>query len=89
MTARGSIAGLALLAACVQVPTLDARLTAADRNAAYPALIDIAPVLAAVDGRAAAPDLSGLDARIARLSARAAILRAPVLSAADRARLGL
>ena len=89
MTKAWSIAGLALLAACVQVPALDARLTAADRTAAFPALIDIVPVLAAMDGRGGAPDLTALDARIARLSARAAILRAPVLSAADRARLGL
>jgi hypothetical protein len=92
---RGSAPGvatgatLALVAACAQVPALDARLTNADRTAPYPALIDIAPVLAAAEARAPMPDLSALDARIARLSARAAILRAPVLSASDRARLGL
>jgi hypothetical protein len=78
-----------MLVACTQVPALDARLTDADRAAPYPDLIDIAPVLAEVDARAAAPDLSGLDARIARLAARAAILRAPVLTVAERARLGL
>jgi len=75
-----------LLSACTTFPSLDAVLTPVDRAAAYPALIPLDAILAQADAAAstAAPDMS---TRIARLNARAAALRAPVLPAADRARL--
>jgi hypothetical protein len=76
------------LAACTAVPAVDARLSAADRAAAPPALVPLGPLLARIDAGAAVT-LPSLDARIARLAARAAILRGPVLTPADRARLGL
>ncbi|MCC7321502.1 MAG: hypothetical protein IT542_11070 [Rubellimicrobium sp.] len=78
---------LALLtAACTQFPELDARLTAADRSAPYPALVPLGPLIAAAgaDDRAALPDLA---ARIAALRARAARLRGPVIAPADALRL--
>ena len=75
-----------VLASCAQFPALDARLTEADRAAPYPALIPLGPLLAQADalGTSVAPSL---DLRIARLSGRAAALRGPVLTGADRARL--
>ena len=79
---------LLLLAACAEVPALDARLTDADRNAPFPALVPLGPILAAADSTATTAPAS-LDARLNRLAARAALLRRPVLTAADRARLGL
>ena len=74
------------LAACAQFPALDTRLTDADRAAPYPALIPLGPLLAQTDamGTAAPPDQT---ARIAALADRAAALRRPVLTPADRARL--
>ena len=78
------------LAACAEpavVSAVNARLPDAGLAAEAPALTPLGPLLAEVDGRAPAPPLAGLDGRIARLEARAAGLRPPVLSAADRRRL--
>jgi hypothetical protein len=82
-----ALAPLLFLAACAQVPALDGRIPAADRAAPPPALVPLGPILALAGAGAPAPVT--LEARLDRLSARAAILRGPVLSAADRARLGL
>jgi hypothetical protein len=86
------LAPFALLAltACAPAPDLGGRLSDADRTAPYPALVPLGPLLAAADASGTVlPPGNSLDTRIARLSARAAILRAPVLTSADRARLGL
>ena len=77
---------LPVLAACAQFPALDAQLTAADRAAPYPALIPLGPLLARADAMGSAPAPSP-EQRVAALAARAAALRRPVLTPADRARL--
>ena len=78
------------LAACAEFPALDARIGPEAAAAPYPALVPLAPILAAADSqpRAAAGVEAGLASRIAALRARAATLRGPVLTTADRQRLG-
>jgi len=61
------------LTGCATFPTLDATITDADRAAPFPALVDIAPLVAQSQA-APQPDIS-MSARIAALQARAARLR--------------
>jgi hypothetical protein len=75
------------IAACVSLPALEDRLTEADRAAPPPALVPLAPILAAADRPTVG--LAMLDSRLARLAARADLLRRPVLTPRDRERLGL
>ncbi|MBW7922870.1 MAG: hypothetical protein H3C51_12330 [Rubellimicrobium sp.] len=63
------------LAACAGFPELDARLDDADRNAPWPALVPVAPLLAEA-GAPGATASGDLDARLAALRARADALRA-------------
>lgn len=77
----------ALLAGCTAFPVLD--LPVADRDAPFPALIPLGPVLAqaaALDDGAGDP-ASGLDARVDDLNARAAALRGGGIDPATRARM--
>lgn len=83
-----SLAILTCLAACVQFPALDGTVTEADRTAPYPALIPLAPLIARAGGLDQPVIQSGpLDARIARLNARAAALRGAIIEPATRARM--
>ncbi|MFN6979133.1 MAG: hypothetical protein ACK4OP_13475 [Gemmobacter sp.] len=68
---------LVLLAACSALPPdLDGAETAAARTAPYPQLVPIDPLLAAeTAGTASAADTAAVEARAARLTARAAALR--------------
>lgn len=82
---------LALIAACTQMPALDGRIDAAAREAPYPALLPLGPLLARASGGSrtvGSPDLSAdLPRRLAGLERRARALRGPVMTAAERARL--
>lgn len=80
---------LLALAACSDFPVFDATIDAAARAAPYPTLTPLDPVLAAADAPSAITPTSvaQTDSAIADLRARAAALRRPVLSGADRTRL--
>lgn len=77
----------ALLSGCTAFPALD--LSVADRNAPFPALIPLGPVLAqaAALGDGAIDPVSGSDARIDNLAARAEALRGGIIDPATRARM--
>ncbi|SLN27939.1 hypothetical protein [Roseisalinus antarcticus] len=79
----------ALQAGCARFPALDSRLTEADRNAPYPALVPIGPILEqAAEASGEADPAAGLDARAAALRNRAAGLRSPVVPDETRRRMG-
>lgn len=77
---------VAFLAACSDFPELDtSELSLAG---AYPRLLSVAELQAMqANARTAEEDMRILEIRAANLRARAERLKAPVLSAADRARL--
>lgn len=76
------------LAACADVPALEDRIDATARDAPFPALINIDPLLAQTY---AAPqsqaEVADMNARIAGLRARADRLRGPIIPASLRARM--
>lgn len=74
----------AALSGCAQFPEVEAALSPEAERAAYPALLPIDDILArSAEGGIAGPDLAAaLEIRAARLRARAAALRAPVIDAA-------
>lgn len=77
-----------MLAACTPFPDLDDTLDPAVRDAAFPKLIPLEPVLAGVpDTRTKPAVLVNVNARIAALNARANRLRGPVIPASTRARM--
>lgn len=83
---------LIALVACTPRPQLNGTIDAAARNAPYPVLVPLAPLLAQADAAAATSQITpasvaDFDARIAALHARAIRLRGPVISAATRARM--
>lgn len=86
---RFSLPFLIALAACAQFPELDGTVSPDLANAPFPDLVPLAPLFAQANTTARnAPEVaSTLTPRLAALNARAARLRGPVLSAADRARL--
>lgn len=82
-------AGAALLAACTQFPALDRTITPELEAAQYPDLVPLGPVLASARSSGTEPEqaTAAIDARVARLKARAARLRGSVLNGAERQRL--
>jgi hypothetical protein len=82
---------LALLAltGCTQFPALDRTITPAMEAADYPELVPLDPLLAGIRDSAVDPVEmeTALSGRLARLRAKAARLRGPILSAGERARL--
>lgn len=80
---------LLVLSACTQFPELDRTITPALENADYPALVPLEPLLAAAKAGRIDPvqTEATLNARIARLRARAARLRGAVLTGRERQRL--
>lgn len=83
---------LLILSACTQFPELDARVGPDATRGPYPDLVPVAPLVARADGLEASPTtspeaLANVDARIARLKARAAGLRGPVIPAPVRTRM--
>ena len=78
---------LIALAACADFPEVDALESAAARNAPFPALLPTAAFEGGPAPRLSPATGAALEGRIAALRARAAALRGPVLTAADRARL--
>lgn len=81
-----SFCGIALLAACGDMPQLAAPEPA---PGAAPAILPLEPLLAQIPaaGTIVAVDPTGLSARAARLRARAATMRGPVADPETRARL--
>lgn len=77
----------AVLTACAQVPQLDGTIDAAARDAPFPTLTPIGPILAQAQAtsQVSAADVGDISARIAALQSRAAILRRPVIDNATRA----
>jgi hypothetical protein len=78
---------LTLLTACAQFPALDEGVSEADRNAPYPTLIPLAPLIAQADALGGSVSNIGFDGRIATLNARAAALRGGIIDPATRARM--
>jgi hypothetical protein len=91
MTYRAHIALLvtAGLAACTQFPDLDRTISPEVASADYPALVPLEPLLAAaIVGRVDADQTQAeLEARVARLRARATRLRGSVLTGREKQRL--
>jgi len=85
------IAALGLAAGapgCTQFPDLDASVTDAARAGPYPDLVPLDGLQARLATSRIAPDtLPAIEARIARLRARAARLRGSVVDGATRARM--
>lgn len=87
-----ALLALGALAACAEFPEIAARIPAGERSAAPPALVALGPVLAAadraiLDTRATEAAVAEVETRVARLRARAAGLRGPVIDRATRARM--
>ena len=83
---------LAFVAGCGGVLVPEGKLRQPDPTAAYPSLIDLAPLLAqaeAFGGTAqdATARTGALAGRIAALNGRAAALRGPIIDPATRARM--
>jgi hypothetical protein len=77
---------LAGLAGCGDFPELENSASA--RAAEYPVLLPLDPLLAQAEGGQIMPEtVANLDARIARLKARADALKTPVISAEEMDRL--
>lgn len=81
---------IAGLGACADFPEIDGTIDAAARNADFPTLQPLAPLLVAANqtGTQINPaSVVNFDTRIAALRTRAARLRGPVVDAATRARM--
>ena len=78
-----------LLSGCTQFPELDARTTdPALTRADYPALVPVGPLLDGAEApRIAEGEAAAMAARVARLKARAARLRATVVDGGTRRRM--
>ncbi len=78
----------ALLAGCSDFPELDDAVSPTARKAGFPNLLPIDQLIAgAQEVQITEETVTTLQARIARLNARAARLRGPVIDAATRARM--
>lgn len=86
------ILALTVVTACTTFPDLGAQIDANARNAAYPTLQPLAPVLAKAanaqsHGQITAASEAAFDDRIARLRTKSAALRGPIIDSATRARM--
>lgn len=73
---RVVVACVLLLTGCTDFPDLDERLTAADADQPFPALVPAETILAGAQDPSIKTDTqSSLDARVAALEQRAAVLR--------------
>lgn len=85
---RMVLACVLLLTGCTDFPDLEGRLTAADADQPYPALVPAETILAGAQDPAIQSDTqSSLDARVAALEQRAAALRDAGLDPEARARM--
>ncbi len=79
---------LLLLAGCIDVPSLDARISEEDADAAYPQLVPAERILEAAEAGALGPETrETLEDRVSALSQRADGLRGSGLDDATRARM--
>lgn len=78
----------AILAGCSQFPALEDSVSPAAKNAPFPALVPVEDIQARAAPEAITPEtLPGVEARVARLKARASRLRGSVLDRPSRERL--
>ena len=85
-----TIAILAGLVGCGDIPNVGARQAEAARNAPYPDLVNLDGLLAAAQNQPARitpTSVATTNTRIAALRARAARLRGPVIDAATRSQM--
>jgi hypothetical protein len=79
------------LPACSSFPELDGTITEADRNAPFPRLVPLTPLIAQADAatqtQITPASIASLEDRIANLQSRANRLRGPVVDAATRANM--
>lgn len=83
---------LAFMAGCSGALVPDGKLSQPDPQGAYPALINLAPLLAQADAlggttQDSTAQTSILAGRIAALNGRATTLRGPIIDSATRARM--
>ncbi len=77
-----------VMAGCSDFPELDAAVTPAARDAAYPSLTPLDQLIAgAQDVQITPQTVANLQGRVTGLQGRAARLRGPVIDAATRARM--
>ncbi|MFT5630636.1 MAG: hypothetical protein ACI82I_001892 [Gammaproteobacteria bacterium] len=86
------ILALATTGACTAFPDLDARVDAATRNAAYPTLQSLGPLIAhasdlETNGQITPASVAAFNSRIANLRSKAARLRAPIIDTATQTRM--
>lgn len=85
---RLALACMLMLTGCTDFPDLDGRLSEADADLPYPALVPAEEILAGAQDPAIQPDTqTALDARVAALEQRAATLRDAGLDPEARARM--
>lgn len=83
---------LATLAACAAQPNFDDRIDAAGRNADYPTLQPLAPLIARAAalntaGKITPASVASFDSRIGDLRNKAQRLRGPIIDSGTRARM--
>lgn len=81
-----------VLVGCADFPALDGAVDDTARNAGFPSLVPLDPLLAKVDQQTAtsqitAASVATLDGRIAALRTKAARLRGPIIEPRVRARM--
>tara|TARA_R110002094_G_scaffold47079_1_gene58731 strand:+ start:260 stop:568 length:309 start_codon:yes stop_codon:yes gene_type:complete len=86
------VIALASLGACAEFPQLDGAIDAAARNAPYPVLQPLGPLLAQAraqqsTGQSTPARIAAFETRLVSLQSRATRLRGPVIDAQTRARL--
>lgn len=86
---RFAVIAFLTLSACSDFPALEGTIQPDLENAPFPALVPLGPVIAQTSSinSVAATAEADLSPRIARLRARAATLRGPVIPPAQRARM--
>ncbi|MCF6445120.1 hypothetical protein [Nereida sp. MMG025] len=79
---------LCALLACTQFPELDNVVSATAQDGDFPAIVSLDGLLETANTSSVTPQtIPNLDARLARLNARATGLRGPIIDRATRARM--
>lgn len=78
---------IGFFASCAPFPDLDHTIDPAARDAGYPALVPLGPILNAANASQTTIDATDINGRIAALNARANRLRGAVIDSATLARI--
>ncbi len=81
------LAATLLVASCATFPELDDTVSQSDKDAPYPTLANLDELLSSQPAQTPGTDPTIADSRLASLKARAARLRGPILTRAERRRL--